>query len=165
MTAAIPGRVAPGWRAAAIQAVLTLGGVGRMRPGPGTWGSAVVLPAALLGPLPCLLLALALAALGYWAVRAGLPGDHAGQDPGWVVVDEGAGQLLALAALPAGAGLSGVLLAFLLFRALDILKPGPVGWADRRHGPSGVMLDDVIAGALAGAAILLLRAAWPEAPL
>jgi phosphatidylglycerophosphatase A len=58
-----------------------------------------------------------------------------------------------------------VLLAFLLFRAFDILKPGPVGWADRRKGAFGVMLDDVVAGALAAGVIGLLRTAWPGAPL
>ncbi|WP_135470668.1 phosphatidylglycerophosphatase A family protein [Crenalkalicoccus roseus] len=144
-------------------AVATLGGVGRLRPAPGSWASAAVLPAVLLGPLPCLLLALLLAAAGFWAVRA--LGPAARGDPPWVVVDEGAGQLLALAALPAGAGLAGALLAFALFRALDILKPGPVGWADRRPGTAGVMLDDLVAGALAGAAILLLRLLWPGVPL
>lgn len=152
-------------RAPLAMAVLTLGGIGRLRPAPGTWGSAVVLPAVLLGPMACLVLAAVLAVLGSWAVRVGLPGDHAGSDPSWVVVDEGAGQSLALAALPAGAGPLGVLLAFLLFRALDILKPGPVGWADRRPGASGIMLDDLIAGAIAGGALLLLRAAWPGLPL
>ncbi len=150
---------------AAARVVLSLCGIGHLRPAPGSWGSAAVLPAVLLGPLPCLGLALLLALLGYWAVRLALPGDHAGEDPGWVVVDEGAGQLLALAALPAGAGPVGVLLAFALFRLLDVTKPGPVGWADRRHGASGIMLDDILAGAIAAAMILLLRAAWPEAPL
>ena len=142
--------------------VASLGGVGFLRPAPGTWGSAVVLPCALLGPGACLGLALVLALAGYWAVTA-LP--ERAEDPGWVVVDEGAGQLLALAALPAGAGWPGVLLAFLLFRAFDILKPGPVGWADRRKGAFGVMLDDVVAGALAAGVIGLLRTAWPGAPL
>lgn len=149
----------------AAPAILTLGGIGRLRPCPGTWGAAAVLPAALLGPLPCLALALLLALAGYWAVRFGLPGDHSGTDPGWVVVDEGAGQLLALAALPAGAGWTGVALAFILFRLLDIWKPGPVGWADRRHGPAGVILDDLVAGALAGALLLLLQAISPGVPL
>ena len=55
-------------------------------------------------------------------------------DPGWVVIDEGAGQLLTLAALPSEATGWGLVLAFLLFRAFDIDKIGPVGWADRRHG-------------------------------
>nr|WP_240046975.1 phosphatidylglycerophosphatase A [Paracraurococcus ruber] len=140
--------------------VATMGGTGRLRPAPGSWGSALVLPAVLLGPMACLLLALALAALGWWATRR-LLGDDTAADPNWVVVDEGAGQLLALAALPAGAGPWGVLLAFLLFRLFDIAKPGPVGWADRRHGAHGVMLDDLVAGGLAAALILALRQVLP----
>jgi phosphatidylglycerophosphatase A len=142
----------------AARAVATLGGAGLLRPAPGTWGSAVVLPAVLLGPLPCLALALALTVVGWWAVRAVLA-EAPDQDPGWVVVDEGAGQLLALAALPAGAGWLGVALAFALFRAGDILKPGPIGWADRQHGATGVMLDDLVAGGLAALLLLALRAA------
>lgn len=141
--------------------IATLGGIGLLRPAPGTWGSAAVLPVALLGPLPCLLLAGGLTIAGLWAI-ARLPERDA--DPGWVVVDEGAGQALALAALPVGAHW-GVLLAFLLFRAFDILKPGPVGWADRQAGAVGVMLDDLVAGAVAGGLILGLRIFWPEAPL
>ena len=42
------------------------------------------------------------------------------------------------------------------FRLFDIWKPGPVGWADRRKGPTGVMLDDVIAGLLAAVVVTLL---------
>ncbi|MDO9712997.1 phosphatidylglycerophosphatase A family protein [Paracraurococcus lichenis] len=141
--------------------VATLGGVGRLRPAPGTWGSAVVLPAALLGPLACLLLAVPLTLIGWWATRIML-GEDTDADPSWVVVDEGAGQLLALAALPAGTGARGVILAFLLFRLFDITKPGPVGWADRQHGARGVMLDDLVAGALAAALILALRAVLPD---
>jgi phosphatidylglycerophosphatase A len=132
----------------------SLGGIGFLRPAPGTWGSALVLPAVLGGPWLCLGLAVLLGLLGWWALHR-LPA--ARTDPGWVVIDEGAGQSLALAALPLGAGLPGVGVAFLLFRLFDITKPGPVGWADRRHGPTGVMLDDIIAGALAGAIILALR--------
>ncbi|WP_149537853.1 phosphatidylglycerophosphatase A [Siccirubricoccus phaeus] len=145
-------------------AVATMGGIGRLRPAPGSWGSALVLPAMLLGPLACLGLGLALALAGLWAIDRIL-GEDRTADPGWVVVDEGAGQALALAALPAGAGLLGAALAFLLFRLLDILKPGPVGWAERRHGALGVMLDDVLAGAIAALLLLALRAAFPEMPL
>ncbi len=46
--------------------------------------------------------------------------------------------------------------AFVLFRLLDIWKPGPVGWADRRKGPTGVMLDDVIAGLMAAVLVTLM---------
>ncbi len=134
--------------------VVSLGGVGFLRPAPGTWGSAVVLPVILFGPGAAALLALVLLGLGLWAL-ARLP--QAGQDPGWVVIDEGAGQALALAALP-GFGLLGVGLAFGLFRLFDILKPGPIGWLDRQKTPTGVMGDDVLAGAMAGAVLLLLQA-------
>jgi phosphatidylglycerophosphatase A len=134
--------------------VATLGGVGLLRPAPGTWGSLLVLPVHWLGPWWCLGLAAVLELLGFWAVRR-LP--NAAQDPSWVVVDEGAGQLLALAALPFTTGWLGVPLAFILFRFFDITKPGPVGWADRHHGVAGVMLDDLCAGALAGLVLLALR--------
>jgi phosphatidylglycerophosphatase A len=137
--------------------VATLGGVGLLRPGPGTWGSAVVLPCVLLGPLPCLALALALTLAGFWAAPRVLRPE---EDPGWFVADEGAGMLIALAALPA-ATLPGVALAFLLFRLLDIFKPWPVSWADAQPGAKGVMLDDLLAGATAGIALLLLHALLP----
>jgi phosphatidylglycerophosphatase A len=137
----------------AARLIATLGGVGLLRPGPGTWGSAVVLPAVLLGPLPCLLLACALTLAGFWAAYRVLRADD---DPGWFVADEGAGMLLALAALPA-ASILGVLLAFALFRVLDIFKPWPISWADAQPGALGVMLDDLIAGAIAALALILLR--------
>ncbi|WP_270937983.1 phosphatidylglycerophosphatase A family protein [Falsiroseomonas oryzae] len=142
----------------AAKLVATLGGAGLLRPGPGTWGSAVVLPLALLGPLPCLALAALLTLAGFWAAPRVLA--DAQEDPGWFVADEGAGMLLALAALPV-ASLPGILLAFALFRLLDIAKPWPVSWADAQPGALGVMLDDLVAGAIAAAALLGLVAAFP----
>jgi phosphatidylglycerophosphatase A len=134
--------------------VASMGGLGFLRPAPGTWGSLLVLPVALAGPEASLALGVLLSVLGWWALGRLA---EARQDPGWVVVDEGAGQSLALAALPAATGVAGVLLAFLLFRAFDIIKPGPVGWADRRKGATGVMLDDIIAGMMAAALLVLAR--------
>jgi phosphatidylglycerophosphatase A len=133
-----------------LKAIASLGGIGFLKPAPGTWGSAAVLPLAFLPPWVALLAAALFTALGYWALTR-LP--EASADPGWVVVDEAAGQSLALAA---ATGWVGVLLAFALFRLFDITKPGPVGWADRQKGPFGVMADDVIAGAMAALVILLL---------
>ena len=142
--------------------VATLGGIGLARPAPGTWASAMLLPLAWLGPLACLGLAALLAVAGFWAVRS-LSREGAERDPGWVVVDEGAGQLLVLAAVPVGAPWLWVVLAFTLFRFFDILKWGPVGWADRRKGTFWVMVDDMVAGAMGAAAMLALRALLPEA--
>ena len=129
-----------------------MGGIGFLRPAPGSWGSAAVLPLALLPWWVALLAAGMFTLAGIWALRR-LP--EAAADPSWVVVDEAAGQSLALAA---ASGWLGVALAFALFRLFDIAKPGPVGWADRRHGPIAVMADDLIAGAMAAAILLLVAA-------
>lgn len=136
--------------------VASLGGVGFLKPAPGTWGSAAVLPLALGGPWVCLAAAAVLAIAGLWAVSRLREQD---EDPPWVVVDEAAGQLIALAAISNDPSLLQVAVAFLLFRGLDVAKPGPVGWADRQPGAWGVMLDDLVAGGLAAAALLALRAA------
>ena len=70
------------------------------------------------------------------------------QDPGFIVWDEFIGQWLALLFLPKT--LIWYAIGFALFRLFDIVKKGPVGWADKRFkGGFGVMFDDVIAGFLA----------------
>jgi len=147
--------------------VATVGGIGLLRPAPGTWGAAAALPAAWLlhglGGFPLLVAAtLAAVGLGWWAAAAETAAGGA-HDAAEIVIDEVAGMWLALWPLSAGLWLAGAdawvfpwpgwVAAFLLFRALDIAKPGPVGWADRRPGPAGVILDDLIAGALAAVAL------------
>lgn len=126
-------------------------GVGFLRPGPGTWGSMAVLPAALLGGKACLILALLLFLIGLWAVDRAA----AEEDPGWIVIDEGCGMCLALAAGGEAPGPIFVICAFAAFRLLDIFKPWPVSWADKRKGALWVMLDDVLAGAIAAGILLL----------
>jgi phosphatidylglycerophosphatase A len=107
-------------------------------------------------------LALAVAALlatvgGMVAVtRAGVEGD-----PGWVVIDEFAGQWISLMAL-ARPTLAGVIAAFVLFRLFDVTKLGPVGWADRQHGAFGIMADDVIAGIITAVVLVLVRLLRPQ---
>ncbi len=100
------------------------------------------------------------AAAGYWALRR----VRVEGDPGWVVIDEFAGQWIALAALSHPSAL-GLLMAFLLFRLLDIAKPGPVGWADRQEGPLGIMMDDVLAGMFVAVVLGLVRLTWPGSGL
>ena len=75
-------------------------------------------------------------------------------DPGWIVIDEIAGQCCALLFLPRPT-LAGVALAFAAFRLFDITKPGPIGWADRQGGAVGIMADDILAGLAAGIVVLL----------
>jgi phosphatidylglycerophosphatase A len=121
--------------------------------------AAVVSGAGLLLLSPWLLVSAALLATtgGFLAVkRAGIEGD-----PGWVVIDEFAGQWITLLALTRPT-LPGLIAAFLLFRLFDITKMGPVGWADRRHGAFGIMADDVIAGVIAAIVLLLVRVLRPE---
>ena len=120
---------------------------------------AVVTGAALLWVSPLLLAAAAAAATlgGYFAIyRARVDGD-----PGWVVIDEFAGQWITLLAL-ATPSVPGLVAAFVLFRFFDITKLGPVGWADRRHGAFGIMADDVIAGLIAGIILLAARLIAPH---
>ena len=132
---------------------------------PGTFGSlaGVAVGALLLAAVPHGVAGPAIAgaaaaaiAAGLWAIAAA----HAEDDPGWVVIDEVAGQLVAMAPLARPAPL-GLLTAFVLFRLLDITKPGPIGWADRRHDALGVMGDDVIAGVLTAALLWALGHAVP----
>lgn len=129
---------------------------------PGTVASAVatLVGAALLWWSPfALLVAVLLATFGgLWAMRAAQVED----DPGWVVIDEFAGQWTALLGLGTVTPL-GLLAAFLLFRLFDVTKLGPVGWADRHHGAVGVMADDLIAGALAAGILWAVRLRWPSA--
>ena len=138
-------------------------GVGHLRPAPGTWGSAVTLPVAwglhTLGGYPLVALTtIAASVAGFWAAAVMTKGKE-DLDPSEFVLDEFAGQIFALWALSLPAWLHGIpitalwpgwIAAFVLFRLFDIWKPGPVGWADRRKGPFGVMVDDLIAGAFAG---------------
>lgn len=128
-------------------------GTGRVPVAAGTAASAVatLVGAALLTASPVWLALAAVAATvgGFWAViSARVEGD-----PGWVTIDEFAGQFIVMLAVPAITP-GWLITAFLLFRVLDITKLGPVGWADRQHGAFGIMADDVIAGVL-GALILL----------
>ncbi len=72
---------------------------------------------------------------------------HGVGDDGAITIDEVLGQWVALIALPKTWWL--VLAAFVGFRVLDILKPDPVGWAESKFdGALGIILDDIVAGAL-----------------
>jgi phosphatidylglycerophosphatase A len=146
-------------------AVATFFGAGRMKPGPGTWGSI----AALL-----------LWAVAAWAVHPsrfgltvflaigigvtlllGVPAatiaarESGRHDPGFVVIDEVAGQWIALLGCPTD--WAHALIALLLFRLFDITKPFPARQLERLPGGWGIVFDDVAAGLYALGVAALIR--------
>ncbi|MBA3909023.1 MAG: phosphatidylglycerophosphatase A [Rhodobacter sp.] len=163
-------------------AIATFFGAGHLRPASGTWASAIAvglavlayqLGLALLVPAGFVLATLA----GFWAVPQYLR-DRPGEDPPEIVIDEVAGQWLAMSftVIPLWrqdvpdlvlAAWPGWLVPFVLFRLFDIWKPWIIGRADRRGDAAGVMLDDLWAGLFAGIGSVALAgvyhglAPWP----
>jgi phosphatidylglycerophosphatase A len=142
----------------------TIGPVGRLPGGP-VVASLLALAAGYLlhrvGGFPLFAAATLFAfAVGLRVVR------DPGLARGSIVIDEVVGQWIALMPLSLGLWLAGAppglfpwpgwVSAFLLFRLLDIWKPGPVGWADRREGAAGVMLGDAVAGVIAALLVTLM---------
>jgi len=135
----------------------TFVGAGLLKPGPGTYGSIAALllwfgAAHAFHPTTATLaIATAIAALA--ATLIGIPAativarESGRDDPGHVVIDEVAGQLIALIAIPAD--WPHAALSLLLFRLFDILKPPPIRQLERLPAGTGIMLDDVAAGLFA----------------
>lgn len=142
------GRRAPRW----ARLVATFFGIGHLRPGPGTWGSAATVLlwwllarwfAPVWQPWAIVLLALAAVVMGIpAATRVARASDR--KDPQIVVIDEVAGQLVTLIAAPIA--WQSLLLGFILFRAFDIVKPPPVRQLERLPEGVGIVVDDVGAG-------------------
>jgi phosphatidylglycerophosphatase A len=135
--------------------VATFFGIGRLRPGPGTWASAVTVAiwaaaAYVLSPslrTPVAITAAALTTLIGIPAATRVARASATQDPQFVVIDEVAGQLTALIAVPLG--WKTFLAGLILFRAFDIVKPPPVRQLERLPEGTGIVLDDVAAGIFA----------------
>lgn len=147
----------------------TAGGAGFVPRAPGTAGAVVAVAAfAFAAQLGLSLgahfaIVFAVSVIGIWASGACEVafGRH---DDGRIVIDEVAGQWLALLPLLAlsdsGLWIAGLVTGFVAFRWFDIAKPGPVGWAERRfEGGLGVMADDLVAGALAAGVVGVFVAA------
>lgn len=139
-------------------AIATVGGLGRLGPAPGTVTSLVTVFAAwgiaLAGNRAFVLFAgIAAMAVGGWAAEL-YARERDRKDPQECVIDEVGGQFIACAFAPRT--LLAYALAFLLFRALDILKPWPIGATQRLPGGLGIVADDLVAGLLAGIVIAIL---------
>ena len=142
--------------------IATFFGIGRLRPGPGTWGSTatMLLWAALareLNPRTQIPVAITLAIL---VILVGIPAAtrvsraSGTKDPQFVVIDEVAGQLIALIAVPLA--WKTFLAGFILFRIFDIVKPPPVRQLEYLPEGAGIVLDDVAAGIYALVVMQLL---------
>ena len=142
--------------------VATFFGIGRLRPGPGTWGSlaTVLLWAALAHALSPALRTPVAIALVVVVTLIGIPAatlvarGSGTKDPQFVVIDEVAGQLVALIAVPLA--WKSFLAGFILFRVFDIVKPPPVRQLEALPEGAGIVLDDIAAGLYALGIVHLL---------
>jgi phosphatidylglycerophosphatase A len=142
--------------------VATFFGIGNLRPGPGTWGSAAGLLVwwAIAYQLPSATRTPAVIALALIATLIGIPAatqvarSFGKKDPQFVVIDEVVGQLITLIAVPVT--WKTFLAGFILFRAFDIVKPPPVRQLERLPEGTGIVLDDVAAGLYALAVMQIL---------
>ena len=135
----------------------TFFGAGLLKPGPGTYGSiaAVLLwyaaahifhPSHVALTISTVVAAIVVTLIGIPAATI-VARESGREDPGHVVIDEVAGQLIALIAIPAD--WRHAALSLLLFRLFDILKPPPIRQFERLPKGTGIMLDDVAAGLFA----------------
>ena len=141
----------------------TCGYVGYAPVAPGTFGSAAGLAIfALVRASGSIYVELAvivvLFAIGVWS---GTEAEHhfGGTDPGPIVLDEVVGMLITLALLPVNA--MGAFVGFIVFRALDVVKPWPSGRFERLHGGLGIMADDGMAAVYGD---VMMRIALAVAP-
>ncbi|TXD96259.1 phosphatidylglycerophosphatase A [Psychrobacter frigidicola] len=144
-------------------------GSGLPRRAPGTWGTVggliIAIPLLSLGFLPFLIITLLSCVIGVWICGRTSEMMQVHDDP-HIVWDEWAGIWITLLPFSYMSGapahfwqnitqpfaIFALVLAFILFRFFDILKPPPIGWADKKvAGGLGVMLDDIIAGIMAAA--------------
>ena len=149
-------------------------GSGLPRRAPGTWGSVggliVAIPLLSLGFVPFLIITLLSCVVGIWICgrTSDLMGGH--DDP-HIVWDEWAGMWITLLPLSYMGiansdfwhnilqpfSIAALIIAFILFRFFDIIKPPPIGWADKKvAGGLGIMLDDIIAGIMAAAVWVII---------
>jgi phosphatidylglycerophosphatase A len=141
--------------------VATFFGIGRLHPGPGTWGSAAttLLWWGVARSVPPHLQPFIAAAIALFVIAIGIPAATLVarasylKDPQFVVIDEVAGQLIALIAAPVT--WKCLLAGFMLFRGFDIWKPPPVRQLERLPEGTGIVIDDVGAGLYA---LLIMQA-------
>lgn len=138
--------------------VATFLGVGFAPKASGTIASLATIPVYLLLrklSLPLYLLSIGkITAVGIWACTAAEK--EFGEDPSEAVIDEVVGMLIGLVSRTKDP--KEIALAFLIFRAFDIIKPGIVGTLDKKvKGGLGIMADDIAAGIFTAACMEIIR--------
>ena len=149
-------------------------GSGLPRRAPGTWGTVggliIAIPLLSLGFVPFLIITILSCVIGSWICgrTSELMGGH---DNPHIVWDEWAGMWLTLLPLSymgiadgnfwqniaQTSSIVAIIITFILFRFFDIIKPPPIGWADKKvAGGLGIMLDDIIAGIMAAAVWIII---------
>ena len=130
---------------------------------PGTFGSLAAVPLLLLAmnlSLPSFIAVTLIASVVGIYLCGKTADDMQVHDHGSIVWDEIAGMFVTFLFLPLTA--STLVLGFVLFRLFDILKPWPIGVIDKRlHGGTGIMLDDLLAGAMACACLHICVTLYP----
>ncbi|MFT5096860.1 MAG: phosphatidylglycerophosphatase A [Psychrobacter okhotskensis] len=149
-------------------------GSGLPRRAPGTWGSVggliVAIPLMSLGFVPFLIITILSCLIGIWI--CGRTSElMQGHDDPHIVWDEWAGIWITLLPfsymsvstasywqdISQSLSVIALIIAFVLFRFFDIIKPPPIGWADKKvAGGLGIMLDDIIAGVMAAAVWIIV---------
>ena len=127
-------------------AVATLGFIGYIPYGPGTWGSAVgLLIVVLIRPSDLALLCIFLPVFVLGVITSHAAEQFLGKDSGHIVIDEMTGYMVSVLFVPRT--LVYIISAFLLFRIFDIFKPLPIRMVEKHiPGGAGIMIDDVLAG-------------------
>lgn len=142
-------------------AIATVGGIGWAPIAPGTVASAVTIVALwLLAPsrAQIIVVFVVVTLIGTWAAQYAERALGT-KDPGAIVIDEVAGMTLSVLVVPLTVPIA--VLAFLLFRVFDIVKPAPARQSQALPGGAGVMVDDLIAGLYALIIVAALHAFVP----
>ena len=133
---------------------------------PGTFGTVAAIPVYLLlysGGQTVYLAILILIVVGGVSICEVTAKKLNSHDHPAIVWDEIAGFLVTM--IPVGVSTLNVVIGFILFRIFDIIKPWPIKWIDRRiHGGLGIMLDDILAGIIAGILLFMFNL-WNPAGL
>ena len=144
-------------------------GLGLIPFAPGTWGTlgamvfVILLPAEPQFAWTIPTMTLFLLSCGFCVVLGDHAEKHMGKkDPGFIVLDEVAGYLIAVASVTKP-GLEWIVMAFIVFRIFDILKPWPCRRLERVGGGKGILYDDLMAGFYTYLVLMISRllTTWP----